>query len=61
MATASIQLVPYSASYIHGIMFAGTVVKLLQRVNRENDIRLDLINVPFPPQSQESVGNHNKF
>ena len=35
------------------------MVKLLQRVDQETGIRLDLINVPFPPQSQESVGVAN--
>ena len=34
---------------------AGTVIKLLQRINEETEIRLDVIDVPFPVESSESV------
>ena len=33
----------------------GTVLKLLQRIDRETDIRVDVIDVTFPIKSQESV------
>ena len=33
----------------------GTVMKLLQRVHRETELRVDVVEVPFPIESQESV------
>ena len=35
--------------------YTGTVMKLLQRVDRETDIRVDVIDITFPLESQESV------
>lgn len=33
----------------------GTVIKLLQRIDRETEIRVDLIDVAFPVESPESI------
>lgn len=37
------------------IYIVGTVMKLLQRIGRETEIRVDVIDVTFPITSQESV------